>query len=138
MVKNCFGLFATHFHEISRLEDDSPNIGNKHVAVQETHEKITMLYQVDEGDEKRSFGINVAQICKFPSSVVNLAKKRARELENDGEDDEDEEDEPPKKILTKDEMKQQKLLQEKLIKFCRIPFAYLTDEECGERLKEFL
>eukprot|EP01080_Neovahlkampfia_damariscottae_P005493 gene5493-9310_t len=136
--KKCFGLFATHFHEIAKLEEDDNSIGNKHVCVQETEDRLTMLYKVEEGDEKRSFGINVAKICKFPESVVKLAKKRALELEYSDDEEEEEDEMPQKKFKTKEEIAKEKIAQEKLIQFCRIPFEQMSEEECAKKLSEFL
>lgn len=91
-VNKSFCLFATHFHELSLLEaDDSLKhcVGNKHVTCQVDQQNITMLYQVKDGECDQSFGIHVAQLAKFPKSVIDLSIQVSGALENYGDDDAD-------------------------------------------------
>jgi DNA mismatch repair ATPase MutS len=134
-VNQSFGLFATHFHELSALDEYNSCIGNKHVTVQETEESITMLYQIEDGDEQRSFGINVAKLTKFPDQVIKLAQKRARELEEDTDSDEEEKS---KKFKTKIQVKQEEYIHNSLVEFCRISFEEMSDEEISNRMQMFL
>ncbi|KAK9489745.1 muts domain V-domain-containing protein [Lipomyces doorenjongii] len=103
----CFGLFATHFHELTGLSERYPQVQNLHVvahvetvrAAHEAHQhrrelngkEITLLYKVDEGVSDQSFGIHVAELVRFPEKVVNMAKRKASELEDmagkEGNDD---------------------------------------------------
>ncbi|KAK9455670.1 muts domain V-domain-containing protein [Dipodascopsis uninucleata] len=94
----CFGLFATHFHELTALSENYPQVKNLHVvahvetvrAAHEAHQQrrqltgkeITLLYKVDEGVSDQSFGIHVAELVRFPEKVVNMAKRKASELED--------------------------------------------------------
>lgn len=110
-----FSLFATHFHELHSLESIHEEVGNKHVSAQVDDNKITMLYKVEEGEINQSFGINVAQLAKFPECVVKLSEKRARELENY---DEEEEELPKKK--SKEEIEKETIIRNALSLFCRI------------------
>lgn len=73
-------LFATHFHELTNLKGGT-GVKNLHVkaAVQEDSGKLTMLYSVGEGACDQSFGIHVAEHTHFPKSVVDLAKRKAKE-----------------------------------------------------------
>ncbi|RCH82968.1 MutS-like protein, partial [Rhizopus stolonifer] len=79
---HAFCLFATHFHELTTLSETQKHVKNLHVAVHvgDDHE-VTLLYKVKEGFGDRSFGIHVAELAKFPRSVVELAKRKADELD---------------------------------------------------------
>ncbi|CAM9603451.1 unnamed protein product [Heterosigma akashiwo] len=77
----CPTLFATHFHELTALEDREASVRNKHVSAHVEAGKITFLYEVQPGPCLESFGIHVAEMAHFPPAVVASAKRKARELE---------------------------------------------------------
>lgn len=69
-------LFATHYHELTDLENIYPNIRNYNVAVKKRGEDITFLRRIINGSADDSYGIEVAKLAGIPNSVV----KRAREI----------------------------------------------------------
>ena len=78
----CLTLFATHFHEMTAMERELPNVKNLYVRALAEGEKLTMLYKVQEGVIDRSYGIHVAEMLRFPEEVLNEARQLADALEN--------------------------------------------------------
>ena len=66
-------LFATHFHELSTLEEKYKSVANFHMEAKEIDQKLIMLYEVKSGVSNQSFGIQVAELAKFPKTVINVS-----------------------------------------------------------------
>jgi DNA mismatch repair protein MutS len=74
-------LFATHFHEMTRMENDLPGIRNYRVEVRENGKSITFLHRIVPGGADRSYGIYVARLAGIPPPVLNRAHEILEELE---------------------------------------------------------
>jgi len=78
-------LFATHYHELTELEQLLPGVKNVHVAVQEAGREIVFLRRVEPGSADKSYGIEVARLAGLPNPVI----RRAREILKRHEESED-------------------------------------------------
>ena len=74
-------LFATHFHELTKLPETYSNIINLQVAVHEENNSINFLHRIIEGSAEKSYGINVAEIAGIPMEVLLKAKVLLSEFE---------------------------------------------------------
>ncbi|OUM64314.1 hypothetical protein PIROE2DRAFT_42675, partial [Piromyces sp. E2] len=121
----CYCLFATHFHELTLLQDQLPYVTNLHVDAYTTDTSITLLYKVVEGTCDQSFGIHVAELADFPKDVIKLSKRKAAELE-DFSNGSDENSPPSKKKkpteCSKEEIEEgNRVIQDYLRDFSKIP-----------------
>jgi len=74
-------LFATHYHELTRLAAELPRVRNVHVAVREWKDGIVFLHKVQPGGTDRSYGIQVARLAGLPDEAIARARTLLRELE---------------------------------------------------------
>ena len=74
-------LFATHYHELTRLAENLPRLKNYAVTVKEWNDEIIFVRQVKPGASERSFGIQVARLAGLPGGVVERAKQILANLE---------------------------------------------------------
>ncbi len=74
-------LFATHYHQITEIENYLPRVKNYHIGVRETKNGITFLYRISPGPTDKSFGIEVAKLSGIPDEVVKRAKELLISLE---------------------------------------------------------
>lgn len=79
----CRGLFATHYHELTKLAEKSPRLKNHFVAVREWSGEIIFLHEVKAGVSPRSYGIHVGQLAGLPKTVIRRAQELLTKLEND-------------------------------------------------------
>lgn len=79
--KRCLTFFATHYHELTKLEADFSRIKNCHMAIHEKDGVITFLHRLMEGSAKQSYGIHVARLAGLPLSVTSRATKILSEIE---------------------------------------------------------
>ena len=75
-------LFATHYHELTALEQELPNVRNYNVAVHARGEDIVFLRKIVPGGADRSYGIEVAKLAGLPDAVLKRAREILRELES--------------------------------------------------------
>ena len=78
-------LFATHFHELTRLAGRLRGVRNFHVAVREWNDEIVFLHKVQTGGTDRSYGVQVARLAGLPAPVIARAKALLAELEEAGQ-----------------------------------------------------
>jgi len=78
-----FTLFATHYFELTTLPDEYPGIANLHLEAVEHGDGIVFLHKVREGPANQSYGLQVARLAGVPPRVIERARARLRELEED-------------------------------------------------------
>ena len=74
-------LFATHYHELSVIEDQLPGIKNYNIAVKKRGDKMIFLRKIIPGATDDSFGVEVAKLAGLPNTVINRARQILQELE---------------------------------------------------------
>lgn len=74
-------LFSTHYHEITKIQQQIPSLKNIHVGVAKKDNKITFLYRVEDGAMGKSYGINVASLAHLPDELLYRADEILNELE---------------------------------------------------------
>ena len=77
-------LFATHYHELTKLSETLPSLSCHTMQVKEWENKVIFLYTVMSGVAKGSYGIHVASLAGIPNSVLRRAKKILQEFETSG------------------------------------------------------
>ncbi len=77
-------LFATHYHELTELEDILDGVKNYNISVKKRGENITFLRKIIRGGADGSYGIEVAKLAGVPNSVVTRARVILAELESNG------------------------------------------------------
>ena len=75
-------LFATHYHELTELEDKLPGVKNYNIAIKSRGDDIVFLRKIIPGGADRSYGIEVAKLAGLPEAVVKKARGILKELES--------------------------------------------------------
>jgi DNA mismatch repair protein MutS len=78
-------LFATHYHELTELEQLLPGVKNVHVSVHEAGNEIVFLRRVEPGSADKSYGIEVARLAGLPNDVIVRAREILRRHEQSEE-----------------------------------------------------
>lgn len=77
-------LFATHYHELTELENEMDGVKNFNIAVKKRGEDIIFLRRIVRGGADGSYGIDVARLAGVPDTVVKRAKVILKSLEENG------------------------------------------------------
>jgi DNA mismatch repair protein MutS len=75
-------LFATHYHELTKLVVERKGVVNFNVAVREWNEQIIFLRKIVPGGADKSYGIQVARLAGLPREILDRAKDILAHLEN--------------------------------------------------------
>ncbi|KLO25030.1 DNA mismatch repair protein MutS [Marinitoga sp. 1155] len=81
-VLKSYTIFATHYMELTMLNDFYDGIINKRVKVLETESGIIFLHKIEDGISDKSYGIEVAKLAGLPGEVVDRAKEIMEEISN--------------------------------------------------------
>jgi len=77
----CKTLFATHYHELSELENIISEIKNFHVLIKDVNGKIVFLYKIARGGANKSFGVEVASLAGIHTDIISRARSILNSLE---------------------------------------------------------
>jgi DNA mismatch repair protein MutS len=77
-------LFATHYHELTRLAEMLPGCRNQKATVEEMGGEIVFLHRIEEGAESSSYGVHVARLAGLPRQVTDRAGEILSRLESEG------------------------------------------------------
>ncbi|WP_422059427.1 DNA mismatch repair protein MutS [Sphingopyxis sp.] len=80
-VNKCRCLFATHYHELTRLAETLDALSLHHVRAREWQGDLVLLHEVAEGPADRSYGLAVARLAGVPAGVVKRAEAVLAKLE---------------------------------------------------------
>ena len=81
-VNRCRALFATHYHELARLEGRLAHVGNLSLRAKEWNGDLVFLHEARPGPADRSYGVQVAKLAGVPPAVVARARAVLERLES--------------------------------------------------------
>ena len=76
-------MFATHYHELTVLENDLHGVRNLNIDVAEENGKIIFLHKIVPGSASKSYGVHVARLAGVPSDLLENAEAKLEKLEQD-------------------------------------------------------
>jgi DNA mismatch repair protein MutS len=76
-------LFATHYHELTELENLLPHLENLRVEIEENGEELNFLYKISAGTALKSYGVYAAKLAGLPKPVVRRAEHLLKEYEEE-------------------------------------------------------
>lgn len=79
----CKTLFATHYHELTKLEGEIPGVKNYSISAKKIDNNIIFLRKIIRGGADESYGIEVAKLAGLPSGVIDRAREILVTLEDD-------------------------------------------------------
>ncbi len=79
-------LFATHYHELTEIEQQLDGVLNYHVTIKKTGEEIVFLHKIERGFIDHSYGLYVAKLAGIPEEVIDRAKEILSTLEESNEE----------------------------------------------------
>lgn len=79
----CYTLFATHYFELTSLDQQYSHIRNVHLSAVEHNDDIKFMHQVQQGAASKSYGLQVAKLAGVPKAVLLEAKQKLKALENE-------------------------------------------------------
>ena len=82
-VNKCRALFATHYHELTVLDEKLSALTLHCMKIKEFNEQVIFLHEVIDGAADRSYGIHVAKLAGLPKSVITRAGQVLKKLETD-------------------------------------------------------
>lgn len=91
-------LFATHYHELTPLENDLPGVINYSCAVKEEGDNIIFLRKISKGAADKSYGIQVAALAGVPQNVTDRAKEILEEIISNKEEYKDTDNNEPENV----------------------------------------
>jgi DNA mismatch repair protein MutS len=82
----CFGLFATHYFELTEFPATHSAAVNMHVSAAESGSDIVFLHEIQPGPASRSYGVQVARLAGMPAAVLHQARHTLQALESGAQD----------------------------------------------------
>ena len=76
-------LFATHYHELSAIEQELTNVRNYNIAVKKRGDKMIFLRKIVPGATDDSYGVDVAKLAGLPAPVIGRARQILQDLESE-------------------------------------------------------
>ena len=76
-------LFATHYHELIKMEEILPALKNYTVAIDDSSGEVLFLHKIQKGSANKSYGVHVAQMAGLPKSVIKRATSLLEKFEKE-------------------------------------------------------